>query len=267
MKKIIPIIFLFCSFVYLQDEQPFPPLDLISIPTAGTLPKGMYAFETLLHGEGNILPEFLIGITNNFSIGFSFGLQGFVGTGDIKKNKSAPEINIKYRIYEETETFPAVTIGFDTQGRGLYNKINERYDQKAMGLYLVASRNWSFLGNLGFHFGINKNIIESKDGDEDINLFFGIDKEINRSFSILAEFNFARNDDKLLDSNNEISLRDDKGFLNLGLRWSATENILLELNFNDNLKNIKYLNNHDIQNPTTFKSRNRELKVMYVEQF
>ena len=114
MKKIIPIIFLFCSFVYLQDEQPFPPLDLISIPTAGTLPKGMYAFETLLHGEGNILPEFLIGITNNFSIGFSFGLQGFVGTGDIKKNKSAPEINIKYRIYEETETFPALTIKFNS---------------------------------------------------------------------------------------------------------------------------------------------------------
>ena len=34
----------------------------------------------------------------------------------------------------------------------------ERYDQKAMGLYVVASRNWSALGNLGLHFGINKNL-------------------------------------------------------------------------------------------------------------
>tara|TARA_Y100000996_G_scaffold365337_1_gene310040 strand:- start:131 stop:925 length:795 start_codon:yes stop_codon:yes gene_type:complete len=264
MKKIIPIILLLSSFCYLQDEQPFPPLDLISTPTAGTLPKGIYTFETLLYGKGNILSEFLIGITNNFSIGFSFGLQGFIGNGDIKKNKSAPEINIKYRFYEENDKFPAVTIGFDTQGRGAYDNYNERYQQKAMGLYIVASRNWSALGNLGFHFGINKNIVESNDGDEDINLFFGIDKEINRSFSILAEYNFARNDDKLVDSDNQILLRDDKGFLNLGLKWSATDNIMLELNFNDNLKNIKYLNENS---NTTFKSRNRELKVTYLEQF
>ena len=248
----------------MQDEQPFPPLDLISTPTAGTLPKGIYTFETLLTGKGNISSEFLIGITNNFSIGFSYGLQGFIGNGKIKKNKSYPEINIKYRIYEESDSFPGVTLGFDTQGRGTFNELKNRYEQKAMGLYIVASRNWSALGNLGFHFGINKNMIEIDDGDDDINLFFGIDKEINRSFSILAEYNFARNDDKLIDSQNQISLRDDKGFLNLAVKWSATDNIMLELNFNDNLKNIKYL---DDNLNTTFKSRNRELKVTYLEQF
>jgi len=264
-KKFIIFTFLLSSFSYLQESQPFPPLDLISVPTAGTLPKGIYVFETLLSGKGNILPEFLLGITDNFSIGFSFGIQGFIGTGDIEKNKSAPEINIKYRVYEETEFFPAITIGFDTQGRGSYDKEHERYDQKAMGLYIVASRNWSALGNLGLHVGLNKNIIELDDGDNDINLFIGIDKEINRAFSILAEYNFARNDDELIS--NGISLRDGKGYLNLGLRWSATENLLLELNFNDNFKNNKYLYNDNDNNLTTFKSRNRELKVMYVEQF
>ena len=68
----------------------------------------------------------------------------------------------------------------------------------------------------------------------------------------------------MIDSQNQISLRDDKGFLNLAVKWSATENIMLELNFNDNLKNIKYL---DDNLNTTFKSRNRELKVTYLEQF
>ena len=58
-----------------------------------------------------------------------------------------------------------------------------------------------------------------------------------------------------------------KGYLNLGLRWSATENLMLELNFNDNFKNIKYLNVDDSNNPTTFKSRSREIKVIYFEQF
>ena len=136
-----------------------------------------------------------------------------------------------------------------------------------MGLYVVASRNWNALGNLGFHIGINKNLIEDEDEDVDINLFFGIDKELNRSFSIFSEYNFARNDDELLHTSG-ISLRDGKGYLNLGLRWSATENLMLELNFNDNFKNIKYLDEEDDpNNPTTFKSRNREIKVIYFEQF
>ena len=256
---------LFLSFSYSQENQAFPPLDLISVPTAGTLPKGIYTFETLFSDNGNILPEFLLGVSDNFSLGFSFGIESFIGNGDIEKNKSAPEINIKYRIYEETEYVPAVTIGFDTQGRGKYNKNIERYDQKAMGLYIVASRNWSTLGNLGLHFGINKNLIESKDNDEDINLFFGIDKEINKSFSILAEYNFARNDDELVTDG--ISLRDGKGFFNLGVKWAATDNLLLELNFNDNFKNIKYLNQNESNPQSTFKSRNRELKVIYFEQF
>ena len=255
---------LMLSFSFSQENQPFPPLDLISVPTAGTLPKGTYTFETLLTSNGSILPEFLLGISDNFTLGISFGIQGFIGTGNMEKNKSYPEINLKYRIYDESETIPAITIGFNTQGRGKYNKEIERYDQKAMGLYVVASRNWSALGNFGFHIGINKNLIE--DDDEDINLYFGIDKELNRSFSIFSEYNFARNDDELQHTSG-ISLRDGKGYLNLGLRWSATENLMLELNFNDNFKNIKYLNDNDLNNPTTFKSRSREIKVIYFEQF
>ena len=34
-----------------------------------------------------------------------------------------------------------------------------------------------------YNMGLNKNLFENDDGDDDINLFFGFDKEINRSFS------------------------------------------------------------------------------------
>ena len=129
-----------------------------------------------------------------------------------------------------------------------------------MGLYLVASRNWNALGNLGFHIGINKNVFEGE--DEDINLFFGLDKEINRSFSLLAEYNFTRNDDELKDTSG-IDLREGKGVFNLGVRWSATDNLMLEFNFNDTFKNIKYLDSNLIP----FKSRVREVKIIYFEQF
>ena len=108
----------------------------------------------------------------------------------------------------------------------------------------MASRNWNALGNLGFHFGINKNTFENSDRDEDINLFFGIDKEINDSFSLLMEYNFARDDDEISHDNcseNCIDIeRLGKGYLNAGLRWSATENLMLEINVNDILKNSVY---------------------------
>ena len=52
-----------------------------------------------------------------------------------------------------------------------------------MGAYFILSRNYEILGNFGFHIGVNKNLFEDNDGDDDINLFFGFDRELNRSFS------------------------------------------------------------------------------------
>jgi len=258
--KIILLIFFTC-LLFSQEEQPYPPLDLITIPTSGTLPKGTYALETLLTKNGGILPKFLLGVSDHFTFGISFGVQKFIGTGDFIKNKSYPEVHIKYRLYEETESMPAIAIGLNTQGYGKYNEAKERYEHKALGVYFVASRNWDVLGNLGFHIGINKNLIEKH--DKDTNLFFGFDKEINRSFSFLAEYNFARNDDG--EQNSEgIFIRDGKGYLNLGLQWSATQNLMLEININDFLKNNTY-----IQEETNkqFDSMSREVKIIYFEQF
>ena len=122
------------------------------------------------------------------------------------------------------------------------------------------SRNFSLLGNLGFHFGLNKNISENDDKDDDLNIFFGFDKEINKSFSLFGEYNFARDDDyfngdESADIENLID-RDGKGYLNAGLRWSASNNLMLEINVNDIFKNNK-----------SFDSMNRELKVIYFESF
>ena len=78
----------------------------------------------------------------------------------------------------------------------------------------MASRNWDALGNLGFHFGINKNTFENNDGDEDVNFFFGLDKEINKSFSLLVEYNFARDDNETNDTDPNLILRGGEGGVN-----------------------------------------------------
>ena len=82
------------------------------------------------------------------------------------------------------------------------------------------------------------------------------DKELNKSFSIYGEYNFARDDDKYNDDIQEIIYRKGNGYLNAGLRWSATDNLMLEINVNDMSKNDR---NSD--------AMNRELKIIYFEQF
>ena len=149
---------------------------------------------------------------------------------------------------------PAILLGFDSQGRGEYrNIINvqtekqfSRYEQKSFGYYIVASKNYDLMGgNIGIHFGINKSL-ETEDGDDDFNIFFGIDKEINRSISFMLEY-----DAMLNDNNNEydyqditlenIALGNGIGYFNAGFRWFIADNILIELNFND-INNEKYFN-------------------------
>ena len=277
MKKNIIYLLITTSLIFCQYAQPYPPLDLVSIPTAGTLPRGHYSLENIFTKDGGILPKFSIGITDNFTLGISYGLHNFIGTGSIIKNKEYPEVQLKYRIFDETQTIPGMVIGLDTQGRGRYyeifnddngtpDDINDdfdrdlnRYDQKAIGLYFVISRNWASLGNFGIHAGISKNLTEVDDKDNDINLFFGFDKELNRSFSLFAEYNFALNDDGQNGTTTEFEElidTDGKGYLNAGLRWSVTDNLMLEVNVNDLAKNN-----------TVEESQNRELKVIFFEQF
>ena len=251
--------------MFAQTEQPYPPLKLVSMPTGGTLPKGTFSLETLLMNNGSILPSFCLGLTDNVTIGISYGIQGFIGVGNFQKNKSYPEVQLKYRLFEETDMKPSILIGLDTQGKGNYYDAPdyERYEQKALGFYFVLSRNYEMLGNFGFHVGLNKNLFENSDGDEDINIFFGFDKALNRSFSLLAEYDFARNDNGSDDQG--ILIRKGRGYLNAGLRWSATNNLMLEINVKDISKNNEYPSNNSSNN--NYDSMNREIKIIYFENF
>ena len=201
----------------------------------------------------------------------SFGVQHLIGDSKPSINKTTPEVQIKYRVFDESQKMPALVYGLDTQGRGLYHAVDSifthgisdstvtlnRYDQKAWGMYMVMSKNWNFLGNLGLHAGISKSLSENDDGDKDINVFFGIDKELNRSFSLLVEFDAALNDN-LTDGDyalNDITFGKGKGYLNAGIRWAISPNLMLEINFND------------INQNTEAEYTNREVKVMYSESF
>ena len=119
------------------------------------------------------------------------------------------------------------------------------------------SKNWNLLGNLGFHAGISKSLSENDDGDKDPNVFCGFDKEFNRSFSFLVEYDAALNDN-LSEGDYELSditFGKGKGYLNAGIRWAMSSNLMVEINFND------------INQNTNSEYTNREIKVMFSESF
>ena len=267
---LLPILFNLCLA---QVEQPYPPLNLVSIPTAGTLPRGSFTLESLIIKNGGIVPRLSVGFTDNFTIGVSYGVQNLIGDTKPSINKTTPEVQIKYRIFDESEKMPALVYGLDTQGRGEFHKQDSilsisgklnnirtlnRYDQKAWGMYIVFSKNWNLMGNLGMHAGISKSLSENDDGDKDLNVFFGFDKELNRSFSLLVEYDAALNDNLTEDDYGaikNITFGRGKGYLNAGVRWAISSNLMLEVNFND------------INQNTEAEYTNREIKVIYSESF
>ena len=253
------VLILFC-LIFNQSSHPFPPLSLVTIPTSGTLPVGTYVLETLLTDEGGAVPRFSIGVTDNLSLGFSFGIQHLIGDTRPSFNKDYPDYHFKYRIWNEDLTKPGILIGFDSQGKGKYRHIISeshdntsffRYDQKSFGYYLVMSKNYNLMGNFGIHIGMNKTL-ENDDGDGDINIFFGIDKELNNSFSLMMEYDAMLNDNNQEYDHEDLSLGKGIGYLNMGLRWSVSQNLLIELNFNDINRNQK-----------VSETAHREFKVIY----
>ena len=246
---LLAVFFLQGSITHAQELAQVEIQQLINQPTAGSLEKGEYGFDLRFFPYGGALASLQAGLFDRFMIGISYGGINFIGRGEPKWNE-LPGVLIKYRLFEETD-LPALSIGFDSQGYGLWYDDLDRYEIKAKGLFVASSKNFSmgWLGTLGLHAGANYNSFEDDD-DRNLNGFFGLDKSINEQISILMEYNLGFDDDS------NLALGGDKGYLNAGLRWVFAERLGIEFNFKDILENRK-----DIS------SSSRELRITYVENF
>ena len=232
-----------------------PPTTLVTVPSAGTLVRGSYAMQMRVQKGGGLTSSLSVGITDRFQFGLSFGSANLIGDDSLIWYPR-PEANIKYRIIDETESMPGISIGLDTQGQGQYNDADSlmRYDVKAMGLYAAASKNWvTPLGNLGVHMGTNYNFAEVNDGDKDVNYFFGFDIEFNPELSVIMEYNAALNENDMTAKTMSISRG---GYLNAAIRWTFVEHLHIEMDFNNLL--------FDEEKVDYFQ---RELKITYIEYF
>jgi hypothetical protein len=208
---------------------------LVDLPTAGVLEKGYVGVSMDMMPLGVLVSKIEVGVFDNFSFGISYGGSNIIGTGEIDWYK-LPGVNIKFRVIDEAEGFPALTLGFDMQGKGVFNDDVNRFAIKSPGFYAAIAKNFEFLGYLSLHGLVNYSM-ERDDNDKDLNVGLGIEKTIGGKLSLVAEYDFAIND------NNPLSFGDGNGYLNMGLRWSVGDGFSLGIDLRDLLDNKKLNSN------------------------
>jgi hypothetical protein len=191
-----------------------------------------------------------VGIFEPFTFGISYGGTGIIGKESINMNP-IPGVNAKLRLVGEGTLMPALAIGFDSQGKEEYLSADslKRYTIKSPGVYVAASKNYAFLGNLSIHGGLNKSL-EIGDGDGDLNMFVGVEKSLSSDISIMLEYDFGIND------NHGHAIGKGNGYLNFGFRWTWGKGLVVGFN----LKNIT-------KNQDNVNVGNRTLQIDYIGEF
>ena len=233
-----------------QSQQSLEPYRLIDSPTAGLIDKGRFSSDLRLFPDGGVVGQLSAGVLRRLTIGISFGGTNIIGDDDIDWYPRV-EPSVRYRVIEESPALPAATIGYETQGYGV--KHGDRYQVKSKGFFLALSKNYeSGVGQFGLHGGLNMS--REDEDDSDMSGWVGLDKSINEELMLLAEYDFALND------NEDESLGSGKGFLNAGAYWSAVPNVSVGVL----LKNM--LGNGDGEKGPD-PDMSREISIRYTEEF
>jgi hypothetical protein len=247
MKKLIPaLLLLLPAFVMAQGTE-VPPRQIIDKPTAGLLSRAGVDLTLRFFAESGVMMGLNVGVSERFMFGASYGGSRVLGDDSVRWNPGAGVL-VRYQLIAESFALPALTLGFESQGYGAFVDSTDRYTFKSPGFYVVGSKSYALLERLDLHSGINYSL-EDGDRDRDINLFMGATLAVNRDFELLAEYDFAINDNK-----DPVSLGSGTGFLNAGLRLNIKNIVYLELFVKDiflNKRNTKYVD--------------REFKITYFQ--
>ena len=230
-----------------RGEETAEMIRLIDSPTAGLIDKGRFGFDLRMFSGGGLMGQLNAGVLKRLMIGVSYGGEQIIGDLEIDWYPRL-EATARYRIIEESEAWPALVIGYETQGYGAFSA--GRYQVKSKGIFLSLSKNYtSGLGQFGVHAGANLTR-EDGDGDDDPSGWVGVDKSINEDLVLVGEYDLGLNDDA------GAGLGSEEGYLNAGLRWAVAP----QLKIGFYLKNL--LGNGDGDPEVS-----RELSVLYFEEF
>ena len=232
-SSLLLILFVFTNLAVAQGtggtNAKFEYRNLIDMPTAGVLSKGYAGVSVDVMPYGVVMTKIEVGVFEGFSFGISYGGTNIVGSGSIDWYK-LPAINIRARILNETDALPALSLGFDSQGKGRFDKDLDRYEIKSPGFFAAVAKNFEFFGYLSLHGLVNFSL-ERADGDKDLNLGIGFEKTLGEKVSLVGEYDFAVND------NTGAAIGKGNGYMNIGIRWSAGDGFTLGIDLRDILQN------------------------------
>jgi hypothetical protein len=235
-----------------------PPRWLVDVPTAGTLPRAYYNIGVHIYPNGGAIGYTDIGLSNRLMMGISYSGERIISNQD---PNWAPrlEFSLKFRIIDELEYIPGVSIGYSSQGNGAWSDEFDRYTFKSRGFYGVASRSFYFYQwTAGWHAGINYSLETDVDDDKDLNFFLGFDATFKYNLALLLEWDAALNDDrsKLPSGEKYDFAGKGRGYLNMSIKWLFTENLEIEVLLKDLTENRR---------DTDYFIR--EIRLTYIDKF
>lgn len=204
---------------------------LIDMPTAGVLDKGLVGVSTEYLPYGVVIARLEVGAFQNISFGISYGGANIIGAGNPDWYR-LPAIDIRFKLFQETLLTPTISMGFNSQGKGTFSESSGRYSLKSPGFFGSVSKNFALMGYLSLH-GTASYSLETRDGDNFLNIYAGFEKTLGESFSLVGEYDFAFND------NQSQIFGKGNGYLNLGVRWTIGEGFTLGFDLRDLLNNKK----------------------------
>jgi|UniRef100_A0A7C6EDD5 hypothetical protein len=226
----------------------FAQLYLIDQPTPLSLMHGEYYIDGRFQNEGGMIFHFGIGLFDRFTLGASYGGNGFLGAS---RPTFFPRVGFQAKavITSEGETFlPDLALGYDDQGFGDYDTIDKQYQVRSKGFYLSIGKtlemsNTYFVFGPNYWFGANKR--------KGLSGFLAIRQTLSDHWDLILEYNL--NIGRTQQENK-------RGFLNLGVAFNFNENLTFTFMLKDLLENRRTVNGKDA-------GMNRALNVSFHELF
>jgi hypothetical protein len=162
------------------------PRKLIDSHTAGLIPKRHYEVEIRVYPNGSYsgtsgagagaLMGIGAGITNRLNIGLSYGGENVIGNRGLSGNPHLGGL-VKFRLVEESVSWPGMAIGYDNQGYGGVSNEYIGYVYKSQGFFLALSKNYLLFSSaqIGFHGAVNYSMEEAGSQSNWPNAYAGLD--------------------------------------------------------------------------------------------
>ncbi len=238
-----------------QDSYFTKPIHIINTPTASILRGGDFRTGVRMYEQGGVLASLSAGVSDRVMFGVTFGGLHIIGAEQQIQWNSVPGVHFVYRILEESLKFPALVIGFDSQGYGPEYKTysddpffandttkwgppdeyGKRYHFLSRGFFMTVSKTYSTFVTAGLHTGISYSLEKAYETKTTPTIFMASDLHITTDLAILVEYDFA-----IHETN-----RYPGGILNLGARWSFGSNVFLDFDMqnvlgeNDNQTDVR----------------------------